>query len=92
MTAVRVTAMEPGAFGVEIEEGGVTTGHRFFMAPSFWADRGVADVDDADAVTAAAQFLLEREPGVAIPEQVSFDDLAAQYADFEDEVRARLRR
>jgi hypothetical protein len=95
MTAVRVTALDPGDFGVEVEEGAVTTGHRFVVAPTFWEERGVyavTDDDQPDAVKAAAEFLLEREPGVAIPEVVSFDELADRYGDFIDEVRARIGR
>ena len=90
MSSVRVTPMEPGAFGVEVEEGGVTTGHRFFVPAAFWDELGVVDVDDTEAVVAAAQFLLDREPGVAIPDEVSFDELAARYDDFVTELRDRI--
>jgi hypothetical protein len=92
MTDVRVTPMEPGAYGVEVEEGGLTTGHRFHVPPSFWADRDVADVDDIEAVGAAARFLLDREPGTAIPAEVSFDELDTRYDDFVSEVRDRIGR
>lgn len=87
MTRVRVTALRPGDFGVEVEEGTVTTGHRFVVAPTLWVDRGI------DAVgTAAAEFLPEREPGVAVPEVVSFDELVDRDDDFIHEVRARIGR
>jgi hypothetical protein len=92
MTEVRVTPMEPGAFGVEVEEGRLTTGHRFFVPESFWDERDVADVDDVAAVEAAAQFLLDREPGTAIPAEVSFEELEARYDDFVSEVRDRIGR
>lgn len=46
MSEIRVTPLEPAVFGVEIDEGGTTTGHRVVVPPTFWDDRGLYDVDD----------------------------------------------
>jgi len=90
MTEVRVTPLEPNVFGVEIEEGDTTTGHRVVAPPSFWDERGILDVDDLTAVRESVLFLLDRPPATAIPDELSLDDIARANDDYEEELRSRI--
>jgi hypothetical protein len=95
MTTVRVTALDRGEYDVVIEQDGFTSRHLFMVPPSFWDDRGirgVEDGDESDAVCAAAELMLVRDPGVAIPDVVSFDELVLGYLDFVNAVRAGMGR
>jgi hypothetical protein len=90
MTTIRVTPMEPQAFGVEIDEGATTTGHRVIVPSAFCEDRNLPGTDDVTVVRESIGFLLDRFPGTAIPDEFSLDDLSRDHADFIDELRSRV--
>jgi hypothetical protein len=90
MIQVNVTPMEPMTYGVEIEEGDVRTGHRVHVPDGFWDELGLLEVDEVRAVRESVLFLLDREPGVAIPEELSLATVARQHDDFDDEIRQRI--
>jgi hypothetical protein len=90
MTDIRVTPMEPQAFGVEIEEGVTTTGHRVVVPPSFCEERDLPGTDDERVVRETIGFLLDRIPGTSIPDELSLNDVSRDYTDFIDELRRRL--
>jgi hypothetical protein len=90
MTAITVTPMEPEHFGVQVEEGHVTSSHRVRVTAGFLDDLQLTDVDPTRVVNETVLFLLERVPGTAVPEEVSLDEIARDHPDFYDELRARL--
>jgi hypothetical protein len=90
MTNITITALEPGAFGVEVAEGDVTTGHRVRLPGAVLDELGLTDVDPEAVVRETFGFLLEREPATSILTQFSLEDVARFFPEFYDELRSRL--
>lgn len=90
MTDVKVTPLSPGAFGVEIEEGDITTGHRVHMTDQFLDDMNLLTVDPVLVVHEAIAVVLDQQPATAIPEEVSMDTLAAEVKGFSGELVRRI--
>ena len=90
MTVVRVVPMEPEHFGVQVEEGDVTTAHRVVVPTALLDDLVMTDVDPVTIVEETFGFLLDREPATSILEEFSIEDVPRHFPDFYDELRARL--
>jgi len=58
------------------------------MGPGEYADED----ERARLVEESVAFLLDREPGDAVPHDVDLDELAGEFADYVPELRARLAR
>jgi hypothetical protein len=87
---VTVTPMEPGWFGVQLEEGGTTTSHRVHVPDALLEDLGLADVDHERVVSETFAFLLEREPPSSILGEFSLDVVPRYFPEFYDELRTRV--
>lgn len=90
MTDIAVVPMEPGTYGVQIEEGDVITSHRVRVPTALLDDLALTDVDPATIVTETIGFLLDREPATSILEEFSVEDVPKHFPDFYDELRSRL--
>jgi hypothetical protein len=90
MTSMHIVAMEPEFFGVQVEEGGLTTSHRVRLTDGFVDDLQLEDVERDRIVEETIDFLIERVPATSIPEIVDIDELWRDYPDYYDELRARL--
>ena len=90
MTSIVVTPMEPGAFGVQVEEGDVTTGHRVRVPEELVVDLQLDEFEPERLVSESVGFLLDRVPATALPREFSLEDVAADHDDFYEELRTRL--
>jgi hypothetical protein len=90
MTNIAITEMGDGRFGVEIDEGGLRTGHLVEVPPDLVDDLGLFEVDPTRLVRESVGFLLDREPATSIAEQLSLDEIPTQFPDYYDELRSRL--
>lgn len=87
---IQVTPMEPGHFGVELEEGDVRTSCRVRVTDGFVDDLLLHDVDRERIVKESVSFLLERVPATDVPPELSLDQIPHDYPEYYDELRARL--
>jgi hypothetical protein len=87
---VTITPMEPGWYGVQLEEGDTTTSHRVHVPAELLDDLGLTDVDRELVVREAFAFLLEREPPSSILGEFSLDVVPRYFPEFYDELRARV--
>jgi hypothetical protein len=90
MTGIAITEMEPGSFGIQVEEGDLTTSHRVSISSGFVDDLQLAEVDPVRIVRESVGFLLERVPATSLPPAMSLDDIGRDYPEYYDELRARL--
>jgi hypothetical protein len=90
VTTIRVTALDPGWYGVETEQGGLHTGHRIYVSPQFLDDLALFDVDPGDVARETVAYLLDRETEATVPAELSVEDLANSDAGYTDELLARL--
>ena len=90
MTTMRVVPMAPGQFGVEVEEGHQTSGHKVSLPPAFLDDLLLTDVDQELIVRETFDFLLEREPHTSILPEFSLDDVSRYFPEFPEELQRRL--
>jgi hypothetical protein len=88
----RVDARQIGPldYAVTVHEGQDTAHHEVTLSTAFLDDLLVPDVDPARVATETVRYLLDREPGVAIPAEVGLDRLANHDQHFLPELRARL--
>jgi hypothetical protein len=77
-------------YGAEVHEGEDTTHHKVTLSQAFLDDLLVPDADPARVAEETVHYLLDREPGVAIPPEVELDHLANHDHEFLSELRARL--
>jgi hypothetical protein len=87
---VTITPMEPGWYGVQLEEGDTTTSHRVHVPAELLDDLGLTDVDRELVVRETFAFLLEREPPSSILGEFSLDVVPRYFPEFYDELRARV--
>ncbi len=90
MTTMRVVAMAPGEYGVEVEEGNEVTGHKVRLPQAFLDDLLLGDVDEERIVRETFDFLLEREPANSILPEFSLDDVSRYFPEFPAELQRRL--
>ena len=90
MTTTRVTAMAPGEYGVEVEEGSEVTGHKVRLSRSFLDELLLSGVDEELIVRETFDFLLEREPATSILPEFSLVDVSRYFPDFPEELQRRL--
>jgi hypothetical protein len=90
MSEITVTALEAGAFGVEIRQGDVTSDHRVTVPEDMVDDLGLGDVDPEVLVRQSVDFLLEREPPSSILPEFSLSDIQKYFDDYYDELRRRV--
>jgi hypothetical protein len=90
MSQIRnITAMEPGWYGVELQEGDITTAHRV-QVPDDLFDAGLPEAEPEILVREAMAFLLDREPASAILGEFSLADIPRYFPDFTDEMATRV--
>lgn len=87
---IAITPMEPGHYGVQVTEGHLTTSHRVTLHDGMLDDLNLSDVDPSEVVRASMEFLLDREKGPSIGDEVVLDDIPHQFPDYYDELRTRL--
>ena len=92
MSDISITALEEGAFGVEVVEGQRSTHHRVTVPPSFLEDLGLQGVAPTDVVRASFEFLLEREPPTSILNEFSLDVIDRYFPEYPQELPRRLAR
>ena len=90
MTTMRVVAMAPGEYGVEVEEGNEITGHKVRLPEAFLDDLLLTEVDEELIVRETIDFLLEREPSTSILPEFSLEDVSRFFPEFPEELQRRL--
>ena len=90
MTSIAITELDPGRFGVEVQEGDHRTGHVVIVPDAFVDGIGLPEVDPTLVVRESVGFLLDREPSTSIGEEFSLGEISRRYPDYYDELRARL--
>ena len=90
MSDVTVTEMEPGTFGVQVEEGHQTTSHRVRIDDDFLTDNGLSGVAPTQLVEETFSFLLEREPATSILPEFGLDDVPKYFPEYIEELRRRV--
>ena len=90
MTQISVTSMEPGYFGVQVEEGDLVTSHRVRVTDGFVDDLLLRDVDPALIVQESVAILLERVPATSVPQELSLDEVEREQPGYLEELKARL--
>lgn len=90
MNDVTITELEPGLFGVQVEEGRETTSHRVRLDDDFLDDAGLDAVEREVIVRETFAFLLEREPATAIMPEFDLDTVQRFFPDFVEELASRV--
>ena len=90
MTAINVTPMEPGHFGVQVEEGDLVTSHRVRLTDGFVDDLLLDGVDPALIVRESFAVLLDRMPATSVPAELSLDEVERDQPGYLEELKARL--
>ncbi len=90
MSEITVTALDAGAFGVEIRQGGTTTNHRVTVPEDMVDDLGLGDVDGEVLVRESIGFLLEREPPTSIMSEFALTDIQRFFGEYYDEIGRRV--
>lgn len=90
MSEVRITAMGPGEYGVQVREGDVETSHRVTVPDSLVSDLGVAQGEEERLVRESFAFLLEREPATSILREFDLNSISGFFPEYFDELRRRL--
>ena len=89
MSEITVTALDDGAFGVEIRQGDVTTNHRVTVPEGMVDELGLEDIEPDVLVRQSVDFLLEREPPTSILPEFALSDIQKYFGEFYDELRRR---
>jgi hypothetical protein len=92
VTDISITALEEGAYGVEVVEGQRTTHHRVTVPPSLLDDLALGDVPPEDVVRESFEFLLEHEPPTSILNEFSLDVIERYFPEYAEELPRRLGR
>jgi hypothetical protein len=87
---VRIQHLGQFDYAAEVHEGQDTTHHKATLSQGFLDDLMVPDADTADVVAETVRYLLDKEPGVAIPHDLNLDHLANHDHEYLAELRARL--
>jgi hypothetical protein len=90
MSEVTITAMGERRFGVQTEEGHVTTSHVVAVPGDLLDDLQLADDDQERLIRESFQFLLEREPATSIMGEFSLHDIERFFPDYREEITRRL--
>ena len=89
-TGITITPMEADWFGVQLDEGDVTTSHRVHVPTELILDLELGDVDRELIVRESFAFLLEREPPSSILGEFPLDVIPRYFPEFYDELRRRV--
>jgi hypothetical protein len=90
MSQLTITELEPGTFGVQVEEGHETTSHQIRLDDDFLDDAGLDTFEREALVRETFEFLLEREPATAIMSEFGLDDVQRFFPDLVEELARRL--
>lgn len=90
MSEITVTALDGGAFGVEVREGDVQTSHRVTVPPDMVEDLGLGEVDPEVLVRESVHFLLEREPATSILPEFALSDIQGYFDEYYEELARRV--
>jgi hypothetical protein len=90
MSDVTVTKLEPGIFGVQVEEGHQTTSHRVRLPDAFLDETGLSATAPEKLVEETFAFLLEREPATSILSEFGLDDVPRYFPEYLEEIRRRV--
>ncbi len=90
MSAITVTAMGPGEFGVQLREGDTTTSHRVTVPDELLDELAIPDLDQERLVEESFAFLLEREPATSILADFPLTTISRYFPEYHDELRSRL--
>ena len=87
---VQIMRLRPGEFAARVHDGDDTTNHHVVVSQAFTDDLLIPDVDPAKVAEETIHYLLDREPGDAIPHEVDLDHIGNHDQDFLPELRNRL--
>jgi len=87
---IQIQPLAEHEWAVDVTEGTTQTRHRVVVPTELLDDLGLVDADEEQVVRESIGFLLEREPATSIYDEFPLDTVAAQFADFADELRSRL--
>lgn len=87
---VSITRLDEGHYGVEVEQGSVTTNHRVRVPPSLLEDMGLEDADQEELVRESMAFLLEREPATSILPEFGLDIIPRYFPEYSEELPRRI--
>ena len=90
MSEITVTALDDGAFGVEIRQGEGSTNHRVTVPEGMVDDLGLGQVDPEVLVRESVKFLLEREPQTSIMSEFALSDIQRYFGEYYDEIGRRV--
>ena len=87
---VQVRAMEPGHYGVQVQEGQATTSHRVEVPSSLLESLGLGQEEGEALVEESFAFLLEREPATSILTEFTLSDIGRYFDDYGEEIARRM--
>ena len=90
MSQINLSPMGPHQFGVQVNEGDVTTSHQVTVPESLLDDLGLVDADEEAVVRESFKFLLEREPATSIMKEFSLDVIPQYFPEYSEELSRRL--
>ncbi len=88
MQKIDVLPMGEHEYSVALTEGYDTTHHHVTVSTGLLEDLAVTD--ERRLVREAMEYLLERSPADAVPDEIDLGDLSARSPDFNDEIVSRL--
>jgi len=88
--SVRVLRIGTNEYAATVHEGQDTTHHTVTISPAFLEDLMLPDTDTALVAEESIRYLLDRQPGVAIPAEVDLDRLSHEDDNIVAELRERL--
>ena len=91
ISEIDITALEDGAFGVEVRgEGATSTHHKVTVPEGMLEELDLGDVDHELIVRESIGFLLEREPSTSILPEFSLEEIGGFFPEYFQELPARL--
>jgi hypothetical protein len=87
---IAVVRLRPGAFRVEVSEGGARTDHTVTVDDAYARSLGGDGVDGVALVRRSFEFLLEREPKESILKTFALPVIGRYFPEYEVEMRRRL--
>jgi hypothetical protein len=90
MADIRISALAPRTFRVEVREGQRETPHQVTVPERLGETLEVREDDLERVVRESFRFLLEREPATSILRQFSLSDISRYFPEYPSELERRL--
>ena len=85
-----MTALQEGAFGVRVTDGGTSTDHRVTVPEGYLEELGIPEASPQTVVRESFAFLLEREPPTSILAEFALPEIARYFPSYPTELPRRL--